>query len=173
MDTVCRILLVSCSSVASSRDSGSKTAIPVRLASLLDSLPASFSASWYWLPPHPATLGPHLGHVHGFDTLDTRSVYSKFRHLIRYEVPRTKAKTGIRVGRLVRKGKDSSSSSRYAVILGPGTFEEIPTEAKAWIGVINVQLVVTKLTGEPTRHIRLQCAGVLFPKHQIPRLDVY
>ena len=84
-----------------------------------------------------------------------------------------KTETGIRVGRLVRDGKDSSSPFCHAAIPCPGTFEEIPTEAKAWIGVSNVQLVITKLSVEPIRHIRLQCVGVPLPKHQVPRPDVY
>ena len=124
-------------------------------------------------PSHSTTLGSDLGLVRGFDALDAGSIYSKPGHLIRYEVPRTKAKTGIRVGHLVRECEDNSSSSRYAVILGLGTFEEIPTEAKAWIGVSDIQLFITKLSGEPTRHIRLYRANFPLPKHQVPEPDVY
>jgi len=97
-------------------------------------------------PSHLTTLGLDLGLVCGFDVLDARGIYSKSRHLIRHEVPCTKAKTGIRVRRLVREGKNSSNSSCYAVIPYPGTFEWIPTEAKVWIGVGYIRLVITKLS---------------------------
>ena len=73
----------------------------------------------------------------------------------------------------MREGEDSSSFARYAIIPSSGTFEESPTEAKAWIGVANVQLVLTKLSGKPIRHIGLQHVGVPLLKHQVPGPDVY
>ena len=72
----------------------------------------------------------------------------------------------------MREGKDSSSSSCYAVVPYPGTFEQIPTE-EAWIGVADIQLVITKLSGKPIRHIRLHCAGVPLLKYQVPGPDIY
>jgi len=72
----------------------------------------------------------------------------------------------------VREGEDSSSSSRYAVIPGSGTFKEIPTKAKTWIGVANVQLVITKLLGELARHIGLQHTEVPLSKNQIFGPDI-
>ena len=50
---------------------------------------------------------------------------------------------------------------------------DIPTEVKAWIGVANIQLVITKLLGEPSRLIRFHRAGVPLPKHKVPGPDIY
>jgi len=66
-----------------------------------------------------------------------------------------KNQTGIKVWSLVRKGKDSSGPPCYAVIPSLGSFKLVPTEVKAWIWVTNVQLIIPKLSGKTTRHIRL------------------
>jgi len=71
----------------------------------------------------------------------------------------------MRIRRLIRMGEDSSGSSSYDVVSCPGTFEQIPTEAKIWVGVIDVQLVVTKLPGESTRHVRFYRTGVSLAKN--------
>ena len=69
----------------------------------------------------------------------------------------------------MRKGEDSFGSFSYTV----GTFEQIPTEAKVWVGVTDVQLVVTKLPGKSTRHVRFYCTRVPLPKSKVSRSDVY
>ena len=100
-----RLLLVGCSLAVIIRGSGSTAAVPIQLISLLDSPLLLFRFLVLIHPPHPATLGPQLDFIRGLDAPDTRSIYSKLGHLIHHEVPRTKIKTGIKVGSLVRKGK--------------------------------------------------------------------
>jgi len=72
----------------------------------------------------------------------------------------------------VRKDEDSSSSFGYTVIPCSGIFIQTPTEAKIWVGVADIQLIVTKLPGESTRHVRFDDARVSLAKNQISRLDV-
>jgi len=45
-------------------------------------------------------------------------------------------------------------------------------EAKIWVGVTDVQLVITKLPGESTQYVRFYSAGVFLVKNQVSGLDV-
>jgi len=72
----------------------------------------------------------------------------------------------------MRKGEDSSGSSSYTVVPYSGTFKQTPTEVKIWVGVADIQLIVTKLPGESTRHVRFERVGVSLVKNQISEPDV-
>ena len=72
----------------------------------------------------------------------------------------------------MRKGEDSSSPSSYAVVPCSSTFKQILTEAKIWIGVTDIQLIIIKLPGELTRHARFYRVGVSLAKNQVSGLDV-
>ena len=99
-------------------------------------------------------------------------LHNSLSYVICNKIPCTKAKACIRIRHLVRKGEDSSGSSSYDVVPCPSTFKQIPTEAKIWVGVTDVQLVITKLPGESIRHVRFYCAGISLAKNQVSRLNV-
>ena len=72
----------------------------------------------------------------------------------------------------MRKGEDGFGSPDYTVVPSLGTFKQTPTEAKIWVGVADIQLIITKLPGESTRHVRFNFGSVSLVKNQISGLDV-
>jgi len=88
------------------------------------------------------------------------------------DIPGAKAKAGIGVGLLLWKTKYRSCPSDHVEIPFLCPFEQVPAEAKIGIWIPDIKLLLSKLSGELTRHVWLDLIGIALTEYQIPGLNV-